>query len=214
MFYGKRSRDFLVWILFIFFSLGVTIGLLWCVYMVDMESLNAGSVIEKRNVAVVNQLQDRCGKKMLNLSNTSLDVSNWKIYRNKGYGFGLKYPAKYSFEENVTPTFFQVTFSNIEKPFSRIWFSVTVNRAGFRSSTLDIHLDTRFSHRIKIDNNMANAFFLKNGYCDGPMVCSLPIDAFTVRSNDMDYAIDFYGFHDNLNVVMMSVLDSFIFCKS
>lgn len=90
---GKYRHGFAVWSLFILVSLGVTIGLLWCVYTVDMEIRDINTFIEKKNGVIANQPWQREDKETLDLSK-AYHLSTWKTYRNEKYGFEVKYPEE------------------------------------------------------------------------------------------------------------------------
>lgn len=127
-----------------------------------------------------------------------IDTSDWKTYRNEEFGFEVGYPNNYSLDENNQwssfSQFFQVIFSDKNDPKKS--FGVEVFPGVRGDKPLDIYLDSFTISETKVNGLETNVFFLEKGYCDGPMLCSPPINAFTIHSNKKDYAIYFYNFHD------------------
>lgn len=98
----KYSHGFIIWLFFVVASFGVSIGLLWYAYAVDLEIRDIGSFIERRNGVTAGWLRQQEDKDILDLSKVPLDTSTWNTYRNNEYGFEVKYPKNWKVTDGYT----------------------------------------------------------------------------------------------------------------
>lgn len=173
--------------------------------------LGAGVLLWKKQAEQVKQNETK--KEEIIKEDETGDTSSWKTYRNEEYGFEVKVPKNKIYEideNNEWPRFFQIVFT--DKAELNKSFQIKINPARIdNNEPMNIYLDSSAKSETTIDNRKALVFFLENGYCDGPRLCSPPITAFTVRANSKDYSISFYGFGSQVSKEIIEILSTFHF---